>query len=88
MPQTTINVRIDEQLKKQLEDFCDETGFTISALFNIFSKKVVREQRIPFTIELDPFYSKSNIEYLERVISDLKSGKAKLEEHQLLEDEE
>ena len=33
----------------------------------------------------DPFYSQSNIEYLEKVTSEIDSGVAKLEEHQLIE---
>lgn len=36
----------------------------------------------------DQFYSKSNIEYLEKIISDMKTGKAKFEEHDLIEDDD
>lgn len=86
MAQTTINVRMDEQLKTQLEDFCDETGFTISTLFNIFTKKVVREQRVPFSIELDPFYSKTNTEHLKKALNNLNNGKGI--EHNLIEIED
>lgn len=86
MVQTTISIRVDENLKHQLEKFCDETGFTISSLFNIFSKTVVREQRIPFAIELDPFYSQKNIQYLTNIVDDIKTGKAHLEEHELIDD--
>lgn len=86
MAQTTINVRMDETLKKQFEKFCNETGMNISVAINIFAKTVVREQRIPFEIETDQFYSKTNQEYLAKVIADIKSGNAKLIEHKLIED--
>ena len=33
----------------------------------------------------DPFYSRSNIEYLEKVTSEIDAGIAKLEEHELIE---
>ncbi len=85
MAQTTINVRMDETLKKQFEDFCNKTGLNISVAFNIFAKTVVREQKIPFEISADPFYSESNVKYLEKVIEDIKTGKTKLEEHELIE---
>ncbi|MSB16568.1 type II toxin-antitoxin system RelB/DinJ family antitoxin [Finegoldia magna] len=50
MAQTNINIRIDENLKKQFDAFCSEVGLSMSTAFNIFAKTVVREQRIPFEI--------------------------------------
>ena len=47
-------------------------------------KKVIREKRIPFEVSLDPFYSEQNVRYLEKIVSD--SGKAKLVEHELIEE--
>ena len=44
---------------------------------------MVRERRIPFDVSLDPFYSESNMKYLEKVTSEIDSGKAKLSEHEL-----
>ncbi len=87
MAQTSINIRMDEDLKKQFDDFCSNVGMTMTTAFCIFAKKTVKEQKIPFEIEADPFYSKSNIAYLEKVIKDIESGKAKLEEHELIEEE-
>lgn len=86
MAQTTINVRMDEDLKAQFENFCNATGMNISVAVNIFAKTVVREQRIPFEITSDPFYSESNIHYLEQKLSAYKAGLLKLEEHSLIEE--
>ena len=36
-------------------------------------------------INEDPFYSRSNLEYLEKVTSEIDAGIAKLEEHELIE---
>ena len=33
----------------------------------------------------DPFYSEENINYLKKIISDIESGMAKFEEHDLIE---
>ena len=82
----TMSIRIDSKVKKGLADVCKELGITVSAAFSMFATKVAREKRIPFELEVDPFYSKENISHLERVVKDIKSGKAKLTEHDLIED--
>lgn len=53
MAQTNVNIRMDDELKRQLDLFCSEIGITASAAFNIFAKTVVRQQRIPFELSLD-----------------------------------
>ena len=37
MAQTNINIRMDENLKKQFELFCNELGLTMTTAFNIFA---------------------------------------------------
>ena len=86
MAQTTINVRMDEDLKKQFEVFCNETGLNISTAINMFVKTVVREHQIPFKIAIDPFYSEENMKYLKKAIKDLDEGKGV--EHDLIEVED
>lgn len=39
-----------QRLKMQFEAFCADMGMTMTAAFNIFAKKAVREYRIPFEI--------------------------------------
>ena len=88
MAQANLSVRIDEKDKKSFETFCNETGMNVSVAINMFIKTVLREHRLPFEIKTDNFYSESNIKYIEKVIEEIESGKAKLEEHELIEDEE
>lgn len=85
MAQAMINFRIDEELKKSMEQTCKEMGISMTAAFTMFATKVSREKRIPFEINANPFYSESNMRYLEKVITDIESGKAKLVEHDLIE---
>ncbi len=85
MAQTMVNFRMDEELKKSMEQVCSDMGLTLTAAFTIFAKKVARERRIPFEVSADPFYSESNMKYLERVIADIDSGRAKMVEHDLIE---
>lgn len=86
MAQVMINFRIDENIKKEMVKICREMGMSMTTAFTIFATKVTKEKRIPFEITADPFYSESNMKYLEKVITDIKSGKAKLVEHDLIEE--
>ena len=50
----SFSLRIDAELKRQFEQFCNDVGITMTAAFTLFAKKVVREYRIPFEISADP----------------------------------
>lgn len=50
MAQTVLNVRMEEDVKKALEEFCSDVGMNISVAVNLFAKAVIREQRLPFEI--------------------------------------
>lgn len=86
MAQTMINFRMDEELKKSMEETCKDLGLSMTTAFTIFAKKMTREKRIPFEVSVDPFYSESNMTYLKKVTEDIESGKAVLSEHDLIED--
>ena len=86
MAQVLVNFRLDEEDKKGMEEVCRELGLSMSTAFTIFAKKMRRERRIPFDVSIDPFYSEKNIAYLNRVISEIESGKAVLAEHDLTEE--
>lgn len=55
-------------------------------VFTIFVKKLTRENRIPDDIPADSFYSESNMSYLKKIVEDIESGEAVLEEHELIDD--
>ena len=74
MSQVLVNFRMDEEDKKGMEEV------------TLLAKKMRREKRIPFEVSIDPFYSDANISYLQRVTSEVDSGRAKLAEHPLQED--
>lgn len=81
-----VNFKLDADVKKNMEDVCSELGLSMSAAFTIFAKKVGREKRIPFDVSIDPFYSESNIHYLEQKMADYKAGKLRFTEHELIEE--
>jgi len=80
-----VNFRMDAELKRSMEEVCSDIGINLTTAFTIFAKKVSREKRIPFELTADPFYSENNMKYLEKVISDINEGRAKLVEHDLIE---
>ena len=68
---TNINFRLDKNLKEELDLLCDEIGITVTTAFTIFAKKFVRERRLPFTVDADPFYSQKNLTRLKKSIEQL-----------------
>ena len=46
---------MDDKLKKQFDNLCNELGLTMSTAINIFVKKVVREKGIPFALSLNDY---------------------------------
>jgi len=85
MAQTSINIRIDEDLKKQAEFLFSEFGMNMTTAFTIFIKAVVREQKIPFEIAMpkDAFFNEYNQNRIRKAIADTKAGKGAV--HDLIE---
>ena len=46
--------------------------------------RVNTERRIPFEVSVDPFYSKENMDELERRVANIRTGKSVLKEHDLI----
>ncbi len=71
-----VNIRMDNDLKEQFADFCDNIGLSMSSLFNVFAKKVVKEKKVPFdlTYSEDPFYSESNMKWLDEATKQFQNG--------------
>ena len=86
MAQTLVNIRMDEELKKSMEATCQELGMNMTTSFTIFSRNMSREKRIPFEVSVDPFYSESNMQHLNRGVQAMKEGKG--EEHELIGEDE
>ncbi len=84
MAQAMVNFRMDEDLKKNMEQTCKNMGLTMTAAFTMFATKVTQEQKIPFEIVADPFYSQANMMRLEKAIKDAKEGR-NMAEHELIE---
>lgn len=76
MAQTTLSVRMDADVKRQLDALCADVGMTTSTAVNMFAKAFIRERRLPFdVVASDSFYSERNLEHLQRSIQQLNEGK-------------
>ena len=90
MAQVLINIHMDEDLMMEMERTCLDLGMNITTAFTIFAKKVSREQRIPFDVSVDPFYSKQNMAAIDEAAEQIEQGRVivkTLEELEALADE-
>ncbi len=74
---TTISLRFDDDMKKELDDMCDEMGMNLTTFFMVYAKKALRERRIPFDIAapIDPFYSEMNMKQIRKADDQVRDGK-------------
>lgn len=61
----TISLRFEEEMKKELDDMCDEMGMNLTTFFMIYAKKVLRDRRIPFDIVAPAFQEEEILEAIE-----------------------
>jgi DNA-damage-inducible protein J len=80
-----ISLRVDDDVKRGAEQILTDIGLSMSTAINVFLRKVAREGRIPFELTADPFFTESNMRYLESIMQDVKEGKANFAEHDLIE---
>ena len=66
MAQTMVNFRMDEKLKEKMEKTWKDMGLSVTAAYTMFATKVTREQRIPFEVTADPFFSEENMDRLRK----------------------
>ena len=88
MSQTMVNFRMDEDVKRKMEQACKDMGMSMTTAFTIFATKVAREHRIPFEITADPFYSSSNLKFLTESLAQLQADKVVKKTWEELEDME
>ena len=48
-----LTVTLDDEDKKNISEFCECIGMSVSGLYNVFTKTVLREGRIPFEIGIE-----------------------------------
>ncbi|QDH21160.1 type II toxin-antitoxin system RelB/DinJ family antitoxin [Saccharibacillus brassicae] len=76
MTQTNINIRIDEEVKKEAEHLFAELGLNMTTAVNLFIRQAIRQGGIPFevTTQVDPFYNPANLKRLQESIQQIERG--------------
>ena len=76
MSQTILSVRMDAEVKSQLDALCANVGMTTSTAVNLFAKAFIRERKLPFeVVASDLFYSENNMKHMQRSIQQLQEGR-------------
>lgn len=73
MAQTTVSVRMDDELKRDFDAVCNDLGLSMTTAITMLAKKMTREKRLPFEVSVDPFYSDENMERLRRSIAQMEA---------------
>ena len=61
MPNVSMNIRIDKDIKKQAQKLFSEFGLDMTTAINMFLRQAIREQKIPFELKLNSL----NVETIE-----------------------
>ena len=85
-----ITIRIDEDIKNDIEKLFEELGFSISGAINVFLRQALREKAIPFQIranvtdsnrlltneeKYNEYFNPHNMKILMESIEQAKTGK-------------
>jgi len=60
MANSSMNIRMDSDVKKQAQALFAQFGLDMTTAVNMFLRQSIRQQGIPFVLQLDPFYSEKN----------------------------
>ena len=85
---TTISLRLDDDMKKELDEMCAEMGMNITTFFMIYAKKALRDRKIPFeiTAPVEPFYSEKNLAQIQKADQQVKRGRVVVKTMEELEE--
>ena len=65
MGTANLSVRVDAELKKDVETCLDEMGLNMSTAINMYLKQIVKRRAIPFAISANPMPNKETLAALE-----------------------
>lgn len=88
MATSNVTMRMDEELKSQLQELVSNLGMDMTTFFTITAKQAVREQRIPFNIsmEIPNPETRAAIEEVQQMKENPSMGKSYTDVDQMMEE--
>lgn len=88
MATSNVTMRMDEELKSQLQELVSNLGMDMTTFFTITAKQAVREQRIPFNISMNNPNSetKAALEEVKKLKENPSMGKSYTDVDQMMEE--
>ena len=74
---TTVSLRMEKKMKKELDAMCEEMGMNLTTFFMIYAKRALRDRKIPFEIVASDaaFYSEKNMKTIDESRGQIAEGK-------------
>lgn len=79
----TINVRIDNEIKKEAEKVLKELGFGMTTAINLFLRAVIWHNGIPFSLEIP---NKKTMKVFKEIDEEIESGHIKGKRYKSVEE--
>lgn len=83
MPTATFNIRMDENLKKDVDNVAKSIGLTPAAAFNVFARQFVAHRGFPFAVVASCPSEREFTEEMDSIYLSMTSGQSS--EHELIE---
>lgn len=78
MSSTTLQIRIDSDLRREADDLFTAAGLDLPSAVRLFLRQSVIRRRLPFeVVGADPFYSEANQRALADSIDSIERGEAR-----------
>lgn len=74
MATTTFNVRMDEDVKAQVDEVAALIGMSTAAVFNVFARQFIAHRGFPFEVVAPVPTEREFAEEMERRYAEVKSG--------------
>ena len=84
MAQTNLTIRIDEDIKYDVENLFENLGLTLSGAINVFFRQAIREQAIPFQIRAKTAEEKYNDYFTPQTVESIKKSIAQAERGEVI----
>ena len=62
MSTANLSIRVDAELKKEVENCLEDMGLNMSTAINIYLKQIVKQRAIPFRVTATPKVNHETIE--------------------------